>query len=99
MVDTSINKCIYDGYRSRHKEQHTRQSPSLPTPHNARASDPSCEPFTEAVASRAECARDDHLLHLVGALADREDLCVAIEAADGVLLDVAVAAVNLHGLL
>src|SRR5918994_7451792 len=43
--------------------------------------------------------RDHHLLHLVGALADREDLGVAVEAADRVLLDVAVAAVDLHGLL
>src|SRR4051794_35421527 len=43
--------------------------------------------------------RDHHLLNLVGALADREDLGVAVEAAHGVLLDVAVAAVDLHGLL
>src|SRR5918994_7983300 len=47
----------------------------------------------------AQRPRDHHLLHLVGALADREDLGVAVEAADGVLLDVAVAAVDLHGLL
>ena len=47
----------------------------------------------------AELARDHHLLHLVGALADREDLGVAVEAADRVLLDVAVAAVDLDGLL
>src|ERR1700722_3358304 len=47
----------------------------------------------------AERARDDHLLHLVGALADRQDLRVAVEAADRVLLDVAVAAVYLHRLL
>ena len=47
----------------------------------------------------AERARDHHLLDLVGALADREDLRVAVEAADRVLLDVAVAAVDLHGLL
>jgi len=40
-----------------------------------------------------------HLLHLVGALADGEDLGVAVEAADRVLLDVAVAAVDLHRLL
>src|SRR6185369_1173878 len=53
--------------------------------------------FTSGLA--AELARDHHLLHLVGALADREDLGVAVEAADGVLLDVAVAAVDLHGLL
>src|SRR6476469_10571920 len=49
--------------------------------------------------SGAERAGDDHLLDLVGALADREDLRVAVEAAHGVLLDVAVAAVYLHGLL
>src|SRR5438874_2168410 len=49
--------------------------------------------------SGAEGARDDHLLHLVGALADREDLGVAIEAADRILLDEAVAAVDLDGLL
>src|SRR4051794_3564120 len=44
-------------------------------------------------------AGDHHLLDLVGALADREDLRVAVEAADRVLLDVAVAAVDLDGLL
>ena len=42
---------------------------------------------------------DHHLLHLVGALADREDLRVAVEAADRILLDVPVAAVDLHRLL
>src|SRR5688572_13605223 len=52
-----------------------------------------------AYPSAAERARDDQLLHLVGALADREDLGVAVEAAHRVLLDVAVAAVNLHRLL
>src|SRR5215204_2068636 len=50
-------------------------------------------------SSAAERAGDDHLLDLVGALADGEDLGVAVEAADGVLLDVAVAAVDLDGLL
>src|SRR5712691_1588814 len=49
--------------------------------------------------SAAELAGNNHLLHLVGALADREDLGVAIEAADRILLDVAVAAVDLDGLL
>src|SRR6476661_10570907 len=49
--------------------------------------------------SGAERAGDDHLLDLVGALADREDLRVAIEAAYGVLLDEPVSAVDLHGLL
>src|SRR5581483_2416734 len=48
---------------------------------------------------RAELAGDHHLLDLVGPLADREDLGVAIEAAHGVLLDVAVAAVYLDGLV
>src|ERR1700742_1526111 len=49
--------------------------------------------------SGSERAGDDHLLHLVGALADGEDLRVAVHAADRVLLDVAVAAVDLDGLL
>ena len=49
--------------------------------------------------SAAELAGDHHLLDLVGALADREDLGVAVEAADRVLLDVAVAAVDLDRLL
>src|SRR6188472_251542 len=40
-----------------------------------------------------------HLLHLVGALADGEDLGVAIEAADRILLDEAVAAMDLYRLL
>src|SRR6266581_4037456 len=52
-----------------------------------------------ASALRPEGARDHHLLDLVGALADREDLGVAVEAAHRILLDVAVAAVDLHGLL
>src|SRR5436305_7878707 len=46
-----------------------------------------------------ERPRDNHLLHLVRALADREDLRVAVEAADGVLLDETVAPVYLHRLL
>src|SRR5918994_6821342 len=49
--------------------------------------------------SAAERAGDHQLLDLVRSLADGEDLRVAIEAADGVLLDVAVAAVDLHRLL
>src|SRR5579875_1163964 len=49
--------------------------------------------------SRPEAPRDDHLLDLVGALADGEDLRVAVEAADRVLLDVPVAAVDLDRLL
>src|SRR5438874_10654202 len=47
----------------------------------------------------AELPGDHHLLDLVGPLADREDLCVSVEAADRVLLDVAVAAVDLDRLL
>ena len=47
----------------------------------------------------AEGARDHHLLHLVGALADGEDLRVTVEPADGVLLDVPVAPVDLDRLL
>ena len=43
---------------------------------------------------RSQRAGDNHLLHLVSALADREDLRVPVEAADGVLLDVTVAAVG-----
>ena len=49
--------------------------------------------------SGAQSAGDDHLLDLVGALADRQDLRVAVEPADRVLLDVAVAAVDLNRLL
>src|SRR4051812_37357196 len=52
-----------------------------------------------AMSLGAERAGDDHLLDLVGALADGEDLRVAVHAAHRVLLDVAVAAVDLHGLL
>src|SRR5690242_3677965 len=52
-----------------------------------------------AARSRPERPRDHQLLHLVGALADGEDLRVAVEAAHRVLLDVAVAAVDLHGFL
>src|SRR3954447_13801781 len=49
--------------------------------------------------SGAERARYDHLLYLIRPLADSEDLRVAVEAADRVLLDVAVAAVDLHRLV
>ena len=49
--------------------------------------------------SRAQPAGDHHLLDLVGPLADRQDLRVAVHAADRILLDVAVAAVDLHGLV
>src|SRR3954470_14516815 len=56
-------------------------------------------PSARARASRAERAGGEHMLALVGAFADGEDLRVPVEAADGVLLDVAVAAVDLDGLL
>ena len=58
-------------------------------------------PSRQLAAQRAGPERpgDHHLLDLVGALADGEDLRVAVEAAHRVLLDVAVAAVDLHGLL
>src|SRR5260221_3216516 len=68
----------------------TSATPALPPMRRA---------LMRCLRSGAERARDHHLLHLVGALADREDLRVAVEAADGVLLDVAVAAVDLHRLL
>src|SRR5450756_380712 len=61
-----------------------------------RPGDPARDP---RAALGAERPGDHHLLDLVGALADREDLRVAIEAAHRVLLDEAVAAVYLHGLL
>src|SRR3954471_19906102 len=51
------------------------------------------------MSSGAERARYDHLLYLIRPLADREDLRVAVEAADRVLLDVAVAAMDLHRLV
>src|SRR6187549_2643516 len=63
-----------------------------------RSPNPSSVPWPRRCLA-AELARDHHLLDLVGALADREDLGVAIEAADRVLLDEAVAAVDLHRLL
>src|SRR3954470_21888870 len=56
-------------------------------------------PSARARASRAERAGGEHMLALVGPFADGEDLRVPVEAADRVLLDVAVAAVDLHGLL
>src|ERR1700759_652301 len=64
-----------------------------------RAISPRFATSTESNTLGPERAGDDHLLHLVGALADGEDLRVPVHAADRVLLDVAVAAVDLHGLL
>src|SRR5439155_2495208 len=52
-----------------------------------------------AARSASEMPRDHHLLHLVGALTDRENLGVAVEPAHRILLDVPVAAVDLHRLL
>src|SRR3954471_24012357 len=51
------------------------------------------------MTSGAERARYDHLLNLIRPLADREDLRAAVDAADRILLDVAVAAVDLHRLV
>jgi ABC-type sugar transport system ATPase subunit len=56
-------------------------------------------PTKPGCRSGAERAGDDHLLDLVGALADGEDLGVAVEAAHRVFLDVAIPAVDLHRLL
>src|SRR5687768_3341112 len=53
----------------------------------------------EPIRSAPKCASYHHLLDLVGPLADSQDLRVPVEAAHRVLLDVAVAAVDLHGLL
>src|SRR5688500_3044686 len=65
-----------------------------------RATSPRLATRTEPnMASGAESAGAHHLLHLVRALADGEDLRVPVHAADRILLDVAVAAVDLHGLL
>ena len=56
-------------------------------------------PRAPARASQAERAGDHDLLHLVGALADRQHLRIAVEAAYRVLLDVTVAAVDLDRLV
>src|SRR6266542_2560224 len=50
----------------------------------------------EKTRSKAQVLRDHHPLHLVRALADLEDLLVAVEARDRVLVHVAVAAVDLE---
>src|SRR3954447_386011 len=68
-------------------------SPSSPKPGWRATRSPS------ASCSAAGLAGGDHLLDLAGALADRQDLGVAIEAASGVHLDDAVAAMDLHRLL
>src|SRR3954453_11339653 len=46
---------------------------------------------------KAQTPRQHNALDLAGSFADLEDLGVAVEAADGRLVDIAVAAVNLHG--
>src|SRR4051812_27789681 len=51
------------------------------------------------IRSGAEGPGYDELLHLIRPLSDRQDLRVAVEAAHGILLDVSVAAVDLHGLV
>src|SRR4051812_39836570 len=51
------------------------------------------------MSSGAERARYDHLLHLISPLADRQDLRVAVEAADRILLYVAVATMDLNRLV
>src|SRR5438309_6373223 len=48
---------------------------------------------------RAQLTRDHELLDLVCSLANREDLGVPVEAAHRVLLDVAVSAMDLDGLV
>src|SRR3712207_5058558 len=49
------------------------------------------------LSADAEVAGDEHPLHLAGALADLEDLRVAVEAAHRELVHEAVAAVHLGG--
>src|SRR4249919_91519 len=49
-----------------------------------------------SAALQTEMASDDHPLHLIRALADLEDLLVAVETLDGRLLHVAEAAVDLE---
>src|SRR4051795_2659159 len=62
-----------------------------------RSSSTNCRKSTErSLARQAEVTRDHHPLHLVRALADLEDLLVAVEARDGELVHEAVAAVDLE---
>src|SRR3954447_9343121 len=54
--------------------------------------------FTRASLDRkAQAPRQHNALDLAGSFADLEDLGVAVETADWRLVDIAVAAVNLHG--
>src|SRR5438045_423244 len=71
----------------------TRTTPSLSSPPRSRSSD-----GTEQERARflRHLACDDEPLDLLRALVDLRDLRVAHEALDGVLLDVAVAAEDLH---
>src|SRR4051794_11600630 len=60
-----------------------------------------CAPAGAATASAAAALQtkvpsDDHPLHLIRSLADLEDLLVAVEARDGVLVHEPVAAVDLE---
>src|SRR3954452_18607508 len=64
-----------------------------------RAISPRLATRTDSNTSGPERPGDHHLLHLVGAFPDGEDLGVPVHAADRVLLDVAIAAVDLHRLL
>src|SRR3954453_20361349 len=83
-------------------ETRTAPRPSPPasiSPPSATASVAARAGAASPSALSAESASDDHLLDLVSAFPDREDLGVAVEAAHGVLLDVAVAALDLHRLL
>ena len=76
--------CAHYGIGEDRPRRRGRRPPRQPSPRSPAA----------ASAGRRPRRRDHHLLDLVGALADREDLGVAVEAADRVLLDVAVAAVD-----
>ena len=77
--------------------QRTRRSRAWPR--RRRRGPPRGRGRPQHALSAAQRPRDHHLLDLVGALADGEDLRVAVHAAHRVLLDVAVAAVDLDRLL
>ena len=55
------------------------------------------EASTQLARSKPEMPGDDHALDFIGALADLQDLLVAVEPRDRVLVHVAVAAVDLEG--
>src|SRR4051812_34806704 len=80
----------------------TAPRPSPPTsssPPSATASVAARAGAASASALSPESASDDHLLDLIRAFPDGEDLGVAVEAAHRVLLDVAVAPVDLDRFL